>query len=125
MTKNIPYIVDLEGLAKALSCSKQFLYEGQRWRSLPHVDFGGAKFDVCEVWEYLKNANKTAGRNLQSQGEDQGSPNKIKKRVQDSKRGKGLGTSDSRAVKKPTTPRAGDDFRADLKVLVGSVCEKI
>ena len=51
-------ILDLEGLARALNCSKGFLRH--HWRELPHVFIGrgrdarGARFNLAEVWEYLK-----------------------------------------------------------------------
>ena len=95
------------------------------WETLPHSNFGGIRFNINSVWEFLENADEGKGRDIQGPGEtDRVSP-EDKDRVQDLERGKGVGTSNVRTFKKASTGKQDYDMGRRGRSLVNKLSKEM
>jgi hypothetical protein len=113
-------IVNIDGLADALICSKDTLLKS--WRQFPHFFVGqgdtakGARFDAEDVIEYLKARDYYANlgqtdKKLCGQGAHYRASSKNSSRFSDKRRGTALGVErQKRSQKQYASSVAGDPF---------------
>lgn len=114
-----PKIVNIDGLADVLICSKDILLKS--WRQYPHFFIGqgdtakGARFDAEDVIQYLKardyaNVGQT-DKKLRWKGQDHRTPSKNTSGFPHKGRGQKVGAEcQIRSQRNPTYASAGDPF---------------
>ena len=120
MSYYTPQIVDIDGLADSLICSKETVLKS--WRQLPHFFVGtgntakGARFDVNDVVDFLKNRDYYANlgqkdKELRGKGTHQRTSPSYPGRIPNKRGGKAMGAEHKTLPqRKPAYASCGDPF---------------